>query len=417
MWEGHLDTVQVTGMDDPFTPRIEGGRLYGRGAVDDKGCVTAFMLAMRELAKNPPPGDVTFLAAMDEEYHFRGIAHHLERGERYDLGIAGEPTNLRIVRACKGCVRWYVEVLGRPAHTAKPHEGVNAITVARHVLTAFEEAMTRRLEEHLLLGRSTLTCTAFEAGEGPNTVPSRAMLRFDYRCLPGEDSGMIWRDFAALATSIAEETPGIRCVVHEPFIDFLGHGRARGCSHRGHHGRRLSRCRHRSDTDRRTLWLGRDEDDECGPRANRRLRARFDRPGAFAERVRGDRGGRQGRPHAGRDGEAGRAVVSAHDPGSTDLYQPETEADLIAAFRRNPRGPYSPVLQRLLNIVHADLSATRVVLVTLEPFKRWAIASVPEERGERIEIEHDTIFTDLAEAEWALFRRRWLLRTGVLLDP
>ena len=137
LWEGHLDTVQVTGLSEPFTPRIEGGRLYGRGAVDDKGCLAAFMLALRDLAQDPPPGDVTFLAAVDEEYRFAGITHHLKRGERYDLGIAGEPTNLRIVRACKGCVRWHVEVLGRAAHSAKPHEGVDAVVAATGLLAGY----------------------------------------------------------------------------------------------------------------------------------------------------------------------------------------------------------------------------------------------------------------------------------------
>jgi hypothetical protein len=96
-----------------------------------------------------------------------------------------------------------------------------------------------------------------------------------------------------------------------------------------------------------------------------------------------------------------------------DLYPSPSEADLVAEFRRNPRGPHSPALQRLLNIVHADPNGARLVLVTLEPFRRWAIACLPAERGGRIEIERDTIFTSLDEAEWALFRRRWLMRTGV----
>ena len=219
LWEGHLDTVQVTGMDAPFAPRISDGRLHGRGAVDDKGCVAAFMLALRQLAGAPPPGDVTFLAAMDEEYHFRGIAHHLTRGERYDLGIAGEPTNLRIVRACKGCARWHVEVRGRAAHTAKPHEGIDAIVAARRILTAFEAEMARRTQVHPLLGPPTMVCTAFEAGEGPNTVSSRAMLRFDYRYLPSEEGEAIWQAFRAIAERVAMETPGLSCLVHPPFID------------------------------------------------------------------------------------------------------------------------------------------------------------------------------------------------------
>jgi acetylornithine deacetylase len=219
IWEGHLDTVQVTGMADPFTPRLDNGRLYGRGAVDDKACLAAFMLAMRELARDPPPGDVTFLAASDEEFNFTGITHHVNRNARYDMGIAGEPTELRVVRACKGCVRWFVDVKGRAAHTAKPHEGIDAVVAARRLLDRFEAEMRQRSEVHPLLGRATLTCTAFEAGEGPNTVPSRARLRFDYRYLPSEDGAAVWQRFADIAEELAAASPGIRITSDAPFID------------------------------------------------------------------------------------------------------------------------------------------------------------------------------------------------------
>jgi len=219
LWEGHLDTVQVTGMAQPFTPRIENGRLYGRGAVDDKACLVAFMLALRDLARDPPPGDVTFLAASDEEFGFTGITHHMQRPERYDMGIAGEPTELRVVRACKGCVRWHVDVLGRAAHTAKPHEGVDAVKAARKLLDLFEEEMKGRTENHPLLGPATLTCTQFEAGEGPNTVPSRTRLRFDYRYLPSEAGAEVWKSFKAIADSLAAAICGLRIETHDPFID------------------------------------------------------------------------------------------------------------------------------------------------------------------------------------------------------
>lgn len=219
LWEGHLDTVQVTGMSQPFTPRIDSRRLHGRGAVDDKACLVAFMLALRELARDPPPGDVTFLAASDEEYGFTGISHHMGRRERFDMGIAGEPTELRVVRACKGCVRWFVDVLGSAAHTAKPHEGVDALKAARRLLDLFDEEMKGRTEIHALLGPPTLTCTQFEAGEGPNTVPSRARLRFDYRYLPSESGVDLWGRFKAIADRLAASVPGLRIETHDPFID------------------------------------------------------------------------------------------------------------------------------------------------------------------------------------------------------
>src|SRR5271170_5008114 len=71
LWEGHLDTVQATGMSiEPFRPVLRDGRLFGRGAVDDKGCLAAFMLALRELAREAAPVDLTFVAAVDEEFHY-----------------------------------------------------------------------------------------------------------------------------------------------------------------------------------------------------------------------------------------------------------------------------------------------------------------------------------------------------------
>lgn len=219
LWEGHLDTVQVTNVNDPFTPRIENGRLYGRGAVDDGGCVAAFLLAMRALIADPPPGDVDFVAAMDEEYSFRGVLHHLARGESYALGIAGEPTDLAVVRACKGTVRWWVELRGRPAHTAKPQEGLSAVTAGSALLAAFEKEMVTRTAVHPLLGPSTLTCTAFEAGEGPNTVPSKARLRFDYRYLPTENGQEVYRHFRKVAEGLPSAISGLAVSVEPPFID------------------------------------------------------------------------------------------------------------------------------------------------------------------------------------------------------
>jgi len=219
LWEGHLDTVQVTNMAAPFVPRIEGGRLYGRGAVDDGGCVAAFLLAMRALAADPPPGDVDFVAAMDEEYAFRGVLHHVARGEPYALGVAGEPTDLAVVRACKGTVRWWVELRGRSAHTAKPHEGLSAVTAGTRLIEAYAREMATRTGAHPLLGPSTLTCTAFEAGEGPNTVPSKARLRFDYRYLPTETGAAVYEDFKAIAEALPAAMPGLAVTVEPPFVD------------------------------------------------------------------------------------------------------------------------------------------------------------------------------------------------------
>jgi len=221
LWEGHLDTVQASGMTiDPFRPIPRDGNLFGRGAVDDKGCLAAFMLASRSLLAEQPGCAVTFVAAIDEEYQFRGIKHHLARGERYDLGIAGEPTGLRIVSACKGCVRWAIEITGKAAHSSRPEEGIDALRIAEDLLRLLRDSGIAGSERHHLLGKSTLTCTMMRAGEGVNTVPGSARLSFDYRTLPGQVGMKIWFEIQSLVARFATSLPtGARIVVEPPFID------------------------------------------------------------------------------------------------------------------------------------------------------------------------------------------------------
>jgi succinyl-diaminopimelate desuccinylase len=225
LWEGHLDTVQATGMTiAPFVPALRDGRLYGRGAVDDKGCLTAFMLAFRALARDPAPLDLTFVAAVDEEFQFRGVLHHLQRREPADGGVAGEPTGLRVVSACKGCVRWEIEVRGRAAHSSRPEDGIDAIAIgtdlAAHLRRVFGPRLAARA--HPLLGRASLTCTLIQGGEGLNTVPARCSLKFDRRTLPDETGEAAWREIEAEVRGFAAGIDrGAAIIMHPPFIDSI----------------------------------------------------------------------------------------------------------------------------------------------------------------------------------------------------
>jgi acetylornithine deacetylase len=221
IWEGHLDTVQVAGMTiEPFTPMIREGRIYGRGAVDDKGCLAMFMLALQALAAEGCPVDLTFLAAVDEEATFKGVMHHIGCSRPYDFGIAGEPTGLGIISACKGVIRWCVTVHGRAAHTATPQNGIDAGAIGMALVRAFLDAVDQLTTVHPLLGQPTLTCTRFEAGEGLNTVPSRADLTFDYRLLPDRTGPEAWNELFTVARRFAAALPeGASIDMQPPFID------------------------------------------------------------------------------------------------------------------------------------------------------------------------------------------------------
>jgi acetylornithine deacetylase len=223
LWEGHTDTVQATGMTiPPFEPSFRDGRLYGRGAVDDKGCLVAFMLALRELARDPPPLDLTFVAAVDEEFTFTGISHYMARGEPADGGVAGEPTGLRVVTACKGAVRWDIEVIGRGAHSSRPEEGIDAITIATDLSAHLRRVFGPRYAAHThpLLGRRTLVTTFITGGEGVNTVPARCAMKYDRRTLPDETGMEAWHEIEAEVASFAKGLDGAaRVVMHPPFLN------------------------------------------------------------------------------------------------------------------------------------------------------------------------------------------------------
>ena len=95
-----------------------------------------------------------------------------------------------------------------------------------------------------------------------------------------------------------------------------------------------------------------------------------------------------------------------------------SEADLpfAAEFRAQPIGYHSPGLQRVLNLLRGGPKAGKYVLVVHEPFKRWVLGRLPAERGMPVEILEDQVFTDLAEAEWAIFKLRWKAHGGPHLE-
>ena len=84
----------------------------------------------------------------------------------------------------------------------------------------------------------------------------------------------------------------------------------------------------------------------------------------------------------------------------------------VEEFRARPIGHHSAGLARVLNTLRRDPSGRQLVLLTLTPFQEWAIAWLPQRRGDQVVIESNRIFTSREEAEWAVFCRRWERHTG-----
>ena len=169
--EVHLDTVSVADMTiPPFEPEIRDGLLYGRGACDVKAGLAAMMHAMRDLYRSgeTPPCDVIFAAVIDEEHAYRGVLGLLESlrdGPLPEAAIVAEPTELRLIRANKGVLRWQISTRGVSAHSSKPHLGKSAIVAMASVIQALEADNARLARSvHPLVGPATCSIGIIEGG-------------------------------------------------------------------------------------------------------------------------------------------------------------------------------------------------------------------------------------------------------------
>jgi succinyl-diaminopimelate desuccinylase len=222
LFESHLDTMPVEGMEiDPFQPRIEQGRLYGRGACDDKASIAAMLQALAMVKEEGGPrADIYFLGSVDEEYQFQGIRHFLKRGFWAQGAVVGEPTDLDLVVAHKGMVRWRMVVTGKAAHSSQPEEGINAIVKMAGIIQRIEEEIQPSLHRlrHPRLGPATLSVGKIEGGIQVNIVPDRCVIELDRRLLPGEDAGSALAPFQELLDRMKREDPQLQVSMEEPFL-------------------------------------------------------------------------------------------------------------------------------------------------------------------------------------------------------
>jgi acetylornithine deacetylase/succinyl-diaminopimelate desuccinylase-like protein len=189
--EVHQDTVPVDAMIiEPFGAEIRGGKLYGRGACDVKGGMTAMLLCLLRLHRERPgkAPNVTLACTVDEEHTFLGVQALAQSGERFDEAIVAEPTLLNIVNAHKGVVRWTIRTTGRACHSSRPQDGINAVYRMAPILMAMERYATELQKRPVdpLTGGPTISVGRIEGGVSVNTVPDLCEIQIDRRLLPGE---------------------------------------------------------------------------------------------------------------------------------------------------------------------------------------------------------------------------------------
>ncbi|MXY48759.1 MAG: ArgE/DapE family deacylase [Gemmatimonadetes bacterium] len=227
---GHLDTVGVDGMDDPFRPRIEEGRMYGRGAGDMKASVAAMMAALASAGTMALRGDVIMTAVADEEAYSVGTTAVLDSGVTADAAIVTEPTNGDVVVAHKGFVWADVITQGRAAHGSRPNDGLDAITKMGAFLRGLEDLQTE-LEQRTgdpLLGSGSVHASVIAGGREMSSYPATCRLGLERRTVPGETAQSVITELEDIAEGCRRTDPGFKASIdltfeRRPFSIDAGH--------------------------------------------------------------------------------------------------------------------------------------------------------------------------------------------------
>jgi acetylornithine deacetylase/succinyl-diaminopimelate desuccinylase-like protein len=252
LWEAHQDTVSGAGMTvEPFSPNVRDGRVYGRGACDVKGSLAALLVALDWLSQQPPARlpNILFACTINEESGFTGARSlaklwQADPTESEDPGIEpsggltletlrrlrparaviAEPTELNVVIAHRGVVRWQCSAFGRAAHSSRPEDGLNAIYPMARVVRLVEdyhccELASRPVDP--LCGPPTVCVTTISGGTGPNTIPDRAVIDIDRRLTPDEQPEAAYAELVRHLDDKAELN-GCRLEHARPWMQSLG---------------------------------------------------------------------------------------------------------------------------------------------------------------------------------------------------
>src|SRR6476659_4869853 len=194
---GHLDVVP--GLEEQFEPRVEGDRLYGRGAYDMKGALAAMMMVTAQLRDQDGVRVRLGIVADEEseEEDDRGSDRLVDLGFTGAFAITGEPTDLHIGVEAKGVLAIRLEVSGRAAHGATPWLGDNAVLKALDVFRRIESLPFAR-ESSELFDRPSINLGRIWGGDALNKVPDRCVIDVDIRYLPEQDPGMVLAQVAEL---------------------------------------------------------------------------------------------------------------------------------------------------------------------------------------------------------------------------
>jgi putative selenium metabolism hydrolase len=193
-FDAHIDTVDVGNPAlwsfDPFAGQVHDGKVWGRGAADQKGGMAAMLAAGRIIKELGLAADATLLftgTVMEEDCDGLCWQHLIrEEGLRPDVCVITEPTGLRVYRGQRGRMEIEAEVRGRSAHGSAPERGDNAITKMAPLVLEIAR-LNERLVADPFLGKGTVVVSQIRSvGPSQCAVPDGCSVYLDRRLTTGE---------------------------------------------------------------------------------------------------------------------------------------------------------------------------------------------------------------------------------------
>ncbi len=210
---GHTDVVPVSKgwSSDPFTATVKEDKLYGRGSCDMKGFIACALAYAPVFSKSNLDRDIHFSFTFDEETACQGAPILIEELKKRDIKdgicIIGEPTNMKIIDAHKGCYEYTTYFKGLAGHSSAPHKGVSAVEYAsRYVnkLIELREKLKERAPKDSIFDppHSTLSIGGVFGGIAHNVIADKCHVNWETRPVVKEDGVFLNQEIDKYANDV-----------------------------------------------------------------------------------------------------------------------------------------------------------------------------------------------------------------------
>ena len=199
---GHTDVVPVSKSwsTDPFKATIKDDKLFGRGSCDMKGFIACTLAYAPIYAKENLNRDIHFSFTFDEETACQGapllIKELKNRGINDGICIVGEPTNMKIIDAHKGCYEYTTYFEGLAGHGSAPEKGVNAVEYATRYISKLmdlREILKSKVPKNSVFDPpyTTIGIGGISGGIARNVIADKCRVDWEMRPVIKEDGEFV----------------------------------------------------------------------------------------------------------------------------------------------------------------------------------------------------------------------------------